>query len=47
MAVAGLGFVAFLVEGLIALSSPLLAGIAMVATVAGVFVAANFVARRM
>lgn len=47
MAVAGLGFLAFLIEGLLALSSPLLAVIAMVATVAGVFLAANYVARRM
>lgn len=47
MVVAGVGFVAFLVEGLVMLADPLLAVVAMVATVGGVFVAANFVARRM
>lgn len=47
MAVAGLGFVAFIAEGLIATSS-LVAGVALMAvTVIGVFAAALFVARRM
>ncbi|MCG7844852.1 MAG: zinc ribbon domain-containing protein [Methanomassiliicoccales archaeon] len=47
MAVAGLGFVAFLIEGLMALVSPTLALVSMAITVVGVFVAANYVARRM
>jgi DNA-directed RNA polymerase subunit RPC12/RpoP len=47
MAVAGLGFLAFLIEGLIALVSPLVAVVLMAVTVVGVFAAANFVARRM
>ncbi|MCG7840789.1 MAG: zinc ribbon domain-containing protein [Methanomassiliicoccales archaeon] len=47
MAVAGIGFVAFLAEGLLALSSPLPAMIMMVGTVVAVFLMANFVARRM
>ena len=47
MAVTGIGFVAFLVEGLLAIGSPIVAGILMVATVAAVFIAANYVARRM
>ncbi|MCX6650802.1 MAG: zinc ribbon domain-containing protein [Methanomassiliicoccales archaeon] len=47
IAVAGLGFIAFLVEGLIALFSPLIAVVLMAVTVVGIFVAANFVARRM
>jgi len=47
MAVAGLGFVAFIVEGLLALISPVLAVGLMAVTVAGVFGAANYVARRM
>ncbi len=47
VAVAGIGFVAFVVEGLIAASSlPLALGL-MALTVAGVFASALFVARRM
>ena len=47
LAVAGLGFVAFLAEGMLALFSPLLAMGLIAATIAGVFAASNFVARRM
>jgi DNA-directed RNA polymerase subunit RPC12/RpoP len=47
MLVAGAGFLAFLGEGLLALSSTVLALGLMAVTVVGVFVAANFVARRM
>ncbi|MCE5261307.1 MAG: zinc ribbon domain-containing protein [Euryarchaeota archaeon] len=47
MAVAGLGFLAFLAEGLLAIASPVLAGALMAVTVAGVFGASNYVARRM
>jgi len=47
MAVAGIGFVAFLAEGLLASISPLPAMIMMVGTVVAVFLVANFVARRM
>ncbi len=47
MAVAGIGFVAFLAEGLLALNSPLPAIIMMVGTVVAVFLVANYVARRM
>lgn len=47
MAVAGLGFIAFAAEGLVAIASPW-AGLAMMAlTVVGVFGAALFVARRL
>jgi DNA-directed RNA polymerase subunit RPC12/RpoP len=47
IAVAGLGFLAFLAEGILALFSPLLAVGLIAATIAGVFVASNYVARRM
>lgn len=47
MAVAGLGFVAFLAEGLLAIIMPLPAIGLMAVTVVGVFAASNFVARRM
>jgi len=47
MAVAGSGFLAFLAEGLLAIASPVLAGALMAVTVAGVFGASNYVARRM
>jgi hypothetical protein len=47
MAVAGLGFVAFLAEGLLAVIWPLPAIALMGVTVAGVFAASNYVARRM
>lgn len=47
LAVAGLGFVAFLAEGLLALAAPLVAAAAMAVTVVGVFAAASYVARRM
>jgi len=47
LAVAGLGFVAFLAEGMLALFSPLLAMGLIAATIAGVFAASNYVARRM
>lgn len=47
IAVAVIGFLAFLVEGLLVLASPLIAGVLMVVTVVGVFAAANFVARRL
>lgn len=47
MAVAGLGFLAFLAEGILALYSPLLAVGLIAVTIAGVFAASNFVARRM
>jgi len=47
LAVAGLGFLAFLAEGILALFSPLLAAGLIAVTVVGVFVASNFVARRM
>ncbi|MBN1110259.1 MAG: zinc ribbon domain-containing protein [Methanomassiliicoccales archaeon] len=47
MLVAGVGFLAFLGEGLLALASTALALGLMAITVVGVFVAANFVARRM
>lgn len=47
IAVAGLGFLAFLAEGVLALFSPLLAAGLIAATIAGVFVASNYVARRM
>ncbi len=47
MAVAGIGFLAFLVEGLLALFVPLIAIGLMAVTVVGVFAASNFVARRM
>jgi len=47
MAVAGMGFMAFLAEGLLALVSPYMAVGLMAVTVIGVFAAANFVARRL
>ncbi|KAF5044456.1 hypothetical protein DSECCO2_491600 [anaerobic digester metagenome] len=47
IAVAGLGFVAFLAEGILALFSPLLAVGLIAVTIMGVFAASNFVARRM
>ncbi|HUT27741.1 MAG TPA: zinc ribbon domain-containing protein [Methanomassiliicoccales archaeon] len=47
MAVASIGFVAFLVEGLLVSNYPLPAMMMMVGTVAAVFLVANFVARRM
>ena len=47
LAVAGLGFVAFLAEGMLALFSPLLAVGLIAVTIVGVFAASNFVARRM
>jgi hypothetical protein len=47
MAVAGLGFIAFVVEGLVATSSLALGLALMGATVAGVFVTALLVAKRM
>ena len=47
IAVAGLGFVAFLAEGMLALFSPLLAVGLIAVTIVGVFAASNFVARRM
>lgn len=47
IAVAGLGFLAFLAEGVLALFSPLLAVGLIAVTIAGVFVASNYVARRM
>ncbi|NLX47797.1 MAG: zinc ribbon domain-containing protein [Euryarchaeota archaeon] len=47
VAVAGMGFVAFLAEGLLAVLSPILAAGLMAVTVAAVFAASLFVARRM
>lgn len=47
MAVAGIGFIAFLAEGLLALFDPYLAVGLMTATVVGIFAVANFVARRL
>lgn len=47
VAVAGIGFFAFLAEGLLALASPLLAVGLMVITVLGVFATSYVVARRM
>jgi len=47
LAVAGLGFLAFLAEGILALFSPLLAVGLIAVTIAGVFAASNYVARRM
>lgn len=47
MAVAGVGFVAFLVETLYLAVNPILAALMMGATLAGVFVASLFVARRL
>ncbi len=47
LAVAGLGFLAFLAEGILALYSPLLAVGLIAVTIAGVFAASNIVARRM
>jgi hypothetical protein len=47
MAVAGIGFVAFVAEGLLASASMIAALALMGVTVVGVFAAALFVARRM
>jgi len=47
VAVALVGFVAFAAEGLLAVASPLIAGVAMAATVGAVFFLALQVARRM
>jgi hypothetical protein len=47
MAVAGIGFLAFIAEGVVATSSLMAGAGLMVATVIGVFAAALFVARRM
>ena len=47
MAVAGIGFLAFIGEGVVATSSLMIGAGLMVATVIGVFAAALFVARRM
>ncbi len=47
LGVAGIGFVAFVAEGLLATSSLVLAAALMAATVVGVFATALFVARRL